>query len=111
MLGSSALAYDYNLTIAAVGDPTIPIGVPGGNELLRFVDAVVSGSDDDISRAQDAVIEILGQEALVDAAGVFGNFEMMNRVAEGSGIPVSRQAIERMADTIDALGLSRFLKS
>ncbi len=111
MLGSSALAYDYDLTIAAIGDPTIPIGMPGGNELLHFVDAIVSGSSDDISQAQVAIIEILGPEALVDAAGVFGNFEMMNRVAEGSGIPVSQQAIERMEDTINALGLSGFLKS
>lgn len=111
MLGSSAAAFDYNLNIAAIGDPSVPTGVPGGGELLEFVDAVIAGSPDDIEDAQAAIVENLGAASLVDAASVFGNFEMMNRVAEGSGIPISAQATERLKDTIDELGMIGFLKS
>jgi len=53
----------------------------------------------------------ISQGDVVDAASVFGNFEMMNRVAEGTGIAVPPQAIERMKDTIDELGMVSLLKS
>jgi hypothetical protein len=111
MLSSSATAFDYNLNIAAIGDPSVPSGVPGGGELLEFVDAVIAGGPDDMKETQTAIVESLGAASLVDAAGVFGNFEMMNRVAEGSGIPISVQATERFKDTIDQLGMISFLKS
>jgi hypothetical protein len=111
MLSSSAIAFGYDLNIAAIRDPSLPTGIPGGSELLRFVDALITNSPDDLVAAQAAIIEVLGPESLVDAASVFGNFEMMNRVAEGSGITVPPQAIERMRGTIDELGLVTFLKS
>lgn len=111
MLSSSAVAFNYNLNIAAIGDPSVSTGVPGGGELLEFVDAVIAGSPDEIVEAQTAIVEGLGAASLVDAAGVFGNFEMMNRVAEGSGISISVQATERLKDTIDQLGMISFLKS
>lgn len=111
MLSSSAIAYDYDLDIAAVGDPSIPVGIPGGNELLSFVDAIMFGTPGDLKSAQGAVIRALGPESLVDASSVFGNFEMMNRVAEGSGIPMPAQAIERMKGVIEELELTDFNKS
>jgi hypothetical protein len=111
MLSSSAIAYDYDLDIAAIRDPSIPTGIPGGTELLHFVDALIARAPDDLARAQTAIIDTLDQESLVDAAAVFGNFEMMNRVAEGSGIAIAPQAIERMKDTIDELGMISLLKS
>ena len=111
MLSSSAIAYDYDLDIAAIRDPSIPTGIPGGTELLHFVDALIARTSNDLTRAQSAILDTLDQESLVDAAAVFGNFEMMNRVAEGSGIAIAPQAIERMKDTIDELGMISLLKS
>ena len=57
-----------------------------------------------------AIIDRLGQESLVDAAGTYGNFEMMNRVAEGTGIPVPGAAIERESAMVHVLGLNDFYK-
>jgi hypothetical protein len=111
MLSSSAIAHDYDLDIAAIADPSLETGIPGGTQLLQFVDALFAGDSDDLERAQASIISALGAESLVDAAAVFGNFEMMNRVAEGSGIPVSSQAVERMRDTIDELGMIGLQKS
>lgn len=65
---------------------------------------------DDLERALTAIIDTLDRESLVDAAAVFGNFEMMDRVAEGSGI-ATPQTIERMKDTIDGLRMISLLKS
>jgi len=111
MLSSSAIAYGFDLNIAAVASLEMSTGIPGGNELLKLVDAVISGETAAVRSAQTPVINILNPESLVDAAAVFGNFEMMNRVAEGSGIPVAIQAVERMSSTVEALGLRDFLKS
>jgi len=111
MLSSSAIAYGYDLNLTAIGDPGLPTGIPGGTELLKLVDAVIAGEFDNIQSAQTAVIDALNPESLVDAASVFGNFEMMNRVAEGTGIPIPAQAIERMTSEIETLGIGDFLKS
>jgi len=110
MLRESALAYSYDIDLAAIADPTIPLGVPGGNALLEFVDAITGVSNEDLSSAQLRVIEELGPEALVDAAAVFGNFAMMNRIAEGTGIPLAPQMEAREEDLIAMLGLDRLKK-
>ena len=65
----------------------------GGREITGFVDAVHGG---DIAAARDAVAAALGEAAVVDAAAVIGNFNMMNRLADATGVPVSA---ERMAAT------------
>jgi hypothetical protein len=54
------------------------------------------------------VIGALGGPALADAAGVIGTFEMMNRIAEGTGMPVGRDALASTEDLREALGLDRF---
>ena len=110
MLRESALAYGYDINLAAIADPNIPIGVPGGNALLRLVDAVTGASTADLADTQRDIIERLGPEALVDAASVYGNFAMMNRIAEGTGIPLSKQMESREGALIAALGLERLKK-
>jgi hypothetical protein len=109
MLRESSSAFEYHLDLDALRDPAIPTGVPGGNLLLRLVDAVLVGSEP-LHRIHDEIVAELGPEALVDAASVFGNFEMMNRVAEVSGIPVPQQGIDRNRDLIDRLDIGRFVR-
>ena len=109
MLRASAAAFEYDLKVEALRDPSIPTGIPGGNHMLRLVDAVLIGSEP-LGVVHNEIIAELGPESLVDAASVFGNFEMMNRVAEVSGIPIPQQGIDRNADLIDRLDIGRFLK-
>jgi hypothetical protein len=79
--------------------------------LVGLVDRMVEGDISACRQARATVLEELGPESLVDAAAVFGNFEMMNRVAEGTGIPVPPQALEREAEMMQTLGLYDILKS
>ena len=109
MLRESAKAFEYELEMEAIRDPSIDIGVPGGNLLLRLVDAVLTNSEP-LVQVHDAIIEELGPESLVDAATVFGNFEMMNRVADASGIPIPAAGIEREKSLVELLDLSGFLR-
>ncbi len=108
MLRASANAFDHDLDVRAIADPRHDVGVPGGNELIAFVDAVFGASGADPTDARAAVLTVLGPEALVDAASVYGNFHMMNRVAEASGIGVPGAFIAAEAETVAALGLDRF---
>lgn len=108
MLRGSAIAFGYDLNVAAIKDPRLDAGVPGSRAILNFVDAIYSGVG--AGAARISVKQELGPEAVVDACGVYGNFEMMNRVAEETGIPIPGAAVERQADLIETLGLNRMLK-
>ena len=109
MLRASAASFSYPLDIEAVRDPSIPSGVPGGNLLLRFVDALLIDTEPG-DHIRELIVSDLGPEALVDAASVFGNFSMMNRIAEGSGIPIAAAVVERERALVDTLGLADFAK-
>ncbi|HIE22254.1 MAG TPA: hypothetical protein EYP73_06625 [Acidimicrobiia bacterium] len=100
----------YPVQVEALANPTVDVGVPGGRQLIALVDAFFDPSGVDWEIARHGVLETLGDEAFVDAAAVFGNFEMMNRVAEGTGIPVPPQAVEREKQLVEVLGLYDILK-
>lgn len=110
MLRASAISFGYDLNIAGLVDPDVSIGVQGGNALLRFVETVLGRSETSLGDVHESIVSDLGPEALVDAAAVLGNFEMMNRVAEGSGLPIPQQAIEYEADMVEQLGLLELIK-
>jgi hypothetical protein len=63
-------------------------GVEHGELLVRFVDAVHAIDGSRIEAVRADVVDALGQEALVDAAGVIGNFCTAVRIADGCGIPL-----------------------
>ncbi len=102
---------EYDIKIEGIADPSIDVGVPGGLALVGLVDQMVGGDLTARRQARATVLEQLGPESLVDAAAVFGNFEMMNRIAEGTGIAVPPQALEREAGMMHTLGLYDILKS
>jgi alkylhydroperoxidase family enzyme len=108
MLRASAIATSRRVDLRALTNPRVDSLLPGGAELLRFVDAALDGDDVDLADARNAVRRSAGDAAVVDAAGVIANFEMMNRVADATGMPVGKGSRERMADIIEELGLERF---
>jgi len=110
MLRESAGAFGYDLDLSVIRDPSLPVAIPGGTQLLALVDIVLDVSSDSLTSVHAAIIDVLGPASLVDAAAVFGNFQMMNRVAEGTGIPISQQAIEREGEMVAELGLLNLLK-
>ena len=81
-------------------------GVPHGLELVAFANAIVTGAQT-LPQSRDAVIEALGAEAMVDAAGVVSNFERMVRIADSTGIELGDRLEQASADVRDTLGLTR----
>ena len=108
MLSWSSEVNQLPVDIRAVTDGTVDPLLPGGLSLLRLVDAVLARSTPDIKAAGETVAAELGSAGLVDAAAVIGNFQMMNRVADGTGMPTGRGSRIRNAALIELLGLDRF---
>lgn len=106
MLSWSIEETNGRLDLRALRDRTVDPLLPGGRELLDYVSAVLHGTD--IARTRSAVVAILGEAAAVDTAAVTANFEMMNRIADGVGMPVGGGTRQRMSRTISDLGLDRF---
>jgi len=79
--------------------------------LIELVNAFFDGDESARESTVAAIIEELGPESFFDAATVFGNFEMMNRVAEGTGIGIPAQWIERHSEMVEALRLTDVMKS
>ena len=83
-------------------------GVHGGRELVAFSEAAVVGRVEEIASARDGVRRVLGEEAVVDAAAVVGNFERMVRIADGTGIPLDRPVAMLTADMRAEIGIDAF---
>jgi len=92
----------------AITDPGVDPLLPGGSELIELVDAVHSGDAGRTAAAREALRAVLGGAALVDAAGVIGNFNQMNRLADATGIPVGPGMLRRTADLRTQAGIVEF---
>ncbi len=106
MLRASSETTGEALDARAITDPSIDPLVDGGRHLIGFVDTVLGGGDVEDSRA--SLGSALGSDAVVDASGTIANFEMMNRVAEGTGMPVGKGSLVRTEEWRSVIGLDRY---
>ena len=93
--------------LSAITEAGRTSGVPHGDALVSFAEAVVSRDRDRIARSRDALIAAMGVGAMVDAAAVAANFERMVRIADGTGIPLGRGLESRSRAVVDELQLER----
>ena len=97
---------DYRAIVdgAAAGDT----GVPHGDLLIEFAEAVIDTDEDRLDAARSAVADALGSEALVDSAGVVGLFNAIDRIADATGAPLEDWKAAETAEIRDALGIDAF---
>ena len=72
--------------------------VAAAAELAGFVAAVVDGDAATVIAAGGGLTAAVGEDGLVDAAAVVANFEMMTRIADGTG---ARHAVGRNSDVVE----------
>jgi hypothetical protein len=82
--------------------------VPGGRELLNFVDAALNRDTSALNAARAAVIAAVGTAGMEDAAAVIGGFDGITRIADATGIPLEPAKAEAAQDFIEVLGINRF---
>jgi len=80
-------------------------GVPAEKALIAFVEGTLNGSEE-LAVYREQLLNELGNDALVDAAGVIGNFQRMVRIADGTGIPLDDMVAAMTADLREELGLN-----
>jgi len=74
--------------------------------LLELATATVLREPARTGKARDALLQQLGPAAVVDTAGTIGNFEMMNRIADATGMPVGQGSRRSNADIIGDLDIA-----
>lgn len=94
------------MDLRALTDTSVPSLIPGGSELLALTDVTVRRDAAGLPAARQGVWEAIGPAALVDAAGTIGNFEMMNRIADATGMPVGKGSKQSNADIIELLDIA-----
>jgi hypothetical protein len=71
--------------VSAVATGEGDAGLPHGAAMLAFADAIAGWDDRSLAVARDRLEADAGEAFMVDAAAVAANFEMMTRVADGTG--------------------------
>ena len=94
--------------LSAITNIEAESGVKAGSLLSQLVESTLNS---DALRATDVraqIVESLGEEGLVDAAAVLGNFQRMVRIADGTGIPLDRPVSVISANIRSELGVDQF---
>ncbi|MFT5694794.1 MAG: hypothetical protein ACI9QQ_000769 [Myxococcota bacterium] len=99
---------EANLRAITEGSKSGDSGVVHGAELTAFAEAAVSRDEAALATARDTLRSVAGSAAVVDAAGVIGNFQRMVRIADGSGIALDTSVVMLSGDFREELGLDDF---
>ena len=65
---------------------------------MDFAAAAIDADPAALAVTREAVVAAMGEAAAVEAAGVIGNFQMMNRILDGVGIPPAPRYIPIAAE-------------
>ena len=90
------------------GDAADDGGVAHGARLLAFTEAAMADDEGVLKRARLALLDVLGPAAFVDACGVVGAFNVVDRIADAIGIPLDGPLRGMSVDIRQELGLARF---
>ena len=101
MLGLSDNPGDADIDPSRLADGA---GVANGRLLVDFVNALSIGGDE-LAEQRAIVTSALGLPAMIDAVGVFANFSMMTRIADGTGTPLDDGTMAMTTDLRTALGI------
>lgn len=105
LLGLSSDQGDGDVELSGVaGSENGDNGISYGALLSRFAEEVHAGSNLDGIRAD--VIDAVGEAGFVDAAAICANFNMMVRIADGTGTPLDKGSVEMSAELRDDLELN-----
>ena len=93
---------------AVTADVVSDAGVAHGARLLAFTDAVMRGEDASVARERRALVSVLSPEAFVDVCGLIAAFNVVDRVADATGIPLDPMMLAMSGDIPQQLRLARF---
>jgi hypothetical protein len=83
-------------------------GVEHGARLVAFTEAVMGSDEAALARERAALRALLTPEAFVDAAAVVGAFNVVDRIADATGIPLDAGLAAMSGEVREELDLARF---
>lgn len=83
-------------------------GLPHGAALVAFAEAIARWDDAALAEARRRLVAETSEAFMIDAAAVAANFEMMTRVADGTGARFPAEAAERLARLDAVLDIGGF---
>ena len=86
-------------------------GIAHGERLIAFTDAAMGEDGEALVRERRALRALLSDEAFVDTCAVFGAFNVVDRIADATGIPLDQGLIVMSKDVREELDLARFPSS
>jgi hypothetical protein len=105
MLSWSSAATGQTLDLAAVADGAAGVGLEHGDPLVRFASACGGSDEAELAEARALLVAETDEAFMVDAAAVAANFEMMTRLADGTGAAMPAERLERSAQAIETMGI------
>ena len=106
MLSWSSTEQGDPADLTAVAAGADGVGILLGDELVRFASACAGTDDSELAAARTALADAADEAFMVDAAAVAANFEMMTRLADGTGAAMPEARTESANATIDAFGIA-----
>ena len=94
--------------LAAIAEGEGDGGLPFGAELVAFAEAIGGWDDAALAAARNRLALVAGGTFMIDAAAVVANFEMMTRVADGTGARFPAGAAVSRADLDARLAIGGF---
>jgi hypothetical protein len=92
------------VTAGAAFDP----GIAHGALLVEFAEAVLGADEARLGAARARLLGAMGAQALVDAAGVVGFFNAIDRVADATGTPLDDKTLVDSAALREHLRINDF---
>lgn len=114
LLGLSSSVHDTDVDLAPIAEGSTEGstdgeasdgGVANGATLIRFAEEVHGRRESSLADTRAEVAAAVGDAGLVDAAAVCANFNMMVRIADGTGTPLDDGSVEMSAALRGQLGL------
>jgi len=106
MLSWSSTEQGDPADLTAVAAGAEGVGLPLGDELVRFASACAETDDSELAAARAALIQASDEAFMIDAAAVAANFEMMTRLADGTGAAMPTIRTDSANETIETFGMA-----
>ena len=107
-LRESAQCEGSPIELDAVFDSHAKSGIEHGAELLELSSAVLGGDTKELGRARAAVAAKFGDAGVSAVVVTAGAFSLVDRAANGVGLPTERVALEMSEEFRGRLGVNAF---
>jgi hypothetical protein len=109
MLSWSGRESQMEIDLGVIGRGSGDAGVPCSDELLQFASAAARLDGDPsgvvaMNEARQRLVAVAGEATMIDAAAVAANFQMMTRLADGTGARLPPARLEATAPAIAVIG-------